>query len=784
MASPDPIAAERAHYLSLLGLTVDDPAVTLSQLRSMTGAGVDARNAAEAARIVTLEGYLSPTELLNTIRARKSIRDFLKPVQIDSDAATLAQVDDPTSFIASPGSVVWDNYAAIGYPAGNPVPVTPGTPYNPGARFQPTGGDNVQSLPFSFYANGKIGIHVTLWADTDIWVSIDGKPISADPFIIKVADTATSQPFVTIDTGNPDAPFVRYDITLGWGANLIQIINEPGALMTAGEAPTFRLGLTGDSYADSGIGPYYGGPAQTLRQLTGVNVIPLGQGSTGYTNDGSSSGDLTKEVFGGTNRLAAIAGAELDALIVVGSINDGGSTPAATKAAALAFYAAVSPLPVIVVGVEPLYDAADPTYAGWDALNDALIEAADEAPNVIGFVDWRGEDWLTGTGSQSNIQYDGNQDWAIGDVAGTDTIHPSHAGWKLLLIPRLIEAIAPMKIAAGGGGGVTVHGALTGLANDDHPQYQTQARSDARYSQLGHTHQASQISDSTAIGRQVLQSADATTIRGLIGAGTGNSNLTLGTTAGTAKPGDYAPTWNDVSGKPTSFNPVLHAATHSKSSSDPIAVTDLAVGTLADGQMLVRSGANLVGQPIPSGGGGGGGGSGLSGTGSPEGVVTATPGTEYIDTAATNGAVKWIKATGSGNTGWKVAYGDTGWRNMQAQFESICTANSLTFSVAPGYSSPKIKRVGDFLILDVGVNITGNLGDIDFRSALGQNLNGFRGGPSNRQIPASVTGSAGVIHWAPGIYIRFWSPGLQTLNVVWPITDTAPWPTSLPGVPA
>ena len=121
--------------------------------------------------------------------ARKSIRDFLKPVQIDSDAATLAQVDDPASFIASPGSVVWDNYAAIGYPAGNPVPVTPGTPHNPGARLQPTGGDNVQSLPFSFYANGKIGIHVTLWADTDIWVSIDGKPISADPFIIKVADT-------------------------------------------------------------------------------------------------------------------------------------------------------------------------------------------------------------------------------------------------------------------------------------------------------------------------------------------------------------------------------------------------------------------------------------------------------------------------------------------------------------------------------------------------------------------------------------------------------------------
>ena len=48
MASPDPIAAERAHYLSLLGRTADDPAVTLAELRSMTGAGVDVRSAAEA----------------------------------------------------------------------------------------------------------------------------------------------------------------------------------------------------------------------------------------------------------------------------------------------------------------------------------------------------------------------------------------------------------------------------------------------------------------------------------------------------------------------------------------------------------------------------------------------------------------------------------------------------------------------------------------------------------------------------------------------------------------
>lgn len=41
---------------------------------------------------------------------------------------------------------------------------------------------------------------------------------------------------------------------------------------------------------------------------------------------------------------------------------------------------------------------------------------------------------------------------------------------------------------SGGGGGVTDHGALTGLGDDDHTQYHNDARGDARYSLLGHTH--------------------------------------------------------------------------------------------------------------------------------------------------------------------------------------------------------------------------------------------------------------------------------------------------------
>ena len=51
----------------------------------------------------------------------------------------------------------------------------------------------------------------------------------------------------------------------------------------------------------------------------------------------------------------------------------------------------------------------------------------------------------------------------------------------------------------------------------------------------------------------------------------------------------------------------------------------------------------------------------MRGTGMPNGVVEAPIGTTYVDTAKTNGALKWIKVTDGGNEGWKVIHGDTGW---------------------------------------------------------------------------------------------------------------------------
>ena len=52
----------------------------------------------------------------------------------------------------------------------------------------------------------------------------------------------------------------------------------------------------------------------------------------------------------------------------------------------------------------------------------------------------------------------------------------------------------------------------------------------------------------------------------------------------------------------------------------------------------------------------------IHGRGMPNGTVTAPVGTTYVDEAVTNGALKWIKKSGTGNVGWEVLIGDTGWK--------------------------------------------------------------------------------------------------------------------------
>lgn len=67
----------------------------------------------------------------------------------------------------------------------------------------------------------------------------------------------------------------------------------------------------------------------------------------------------------------------------------------------------------------------------------------------------------------------------------------------------------------------------------------------------------------------------------------------------------------------------------------------------------------------------------LTGTGFPNGTVTAPVGAIYIDNASTNGASSWIKKTGTGNTGWRVNEGDTGWRDITSSLSNGWSASNV-----------------------------------------------------------------------------------------------------------
>ena len=86
--------------------------------------------------------------------------------------------------------------------------------------------------------------------------------------------------------------------------------------------------------------------------------------------------------------------------------------------------------------------------------------------------------------------------------------------------------------------------------------------------------------------------------------------------------------------------------------------------TLSGNTLILSDGGGNVTLPTSSGTGGQVNEYEIHGTGMPNGKVSAPVGTTYVDTNATNGALKWIKRSGAGNQGWEVLTGDTGWRTL------------------------------------------------------------------------------------------------------------------------
>ena len=106
--------------------------------------------------------------------------------------------------------------------------------------------------------------------------------------------------------------------------------------------------------------------------------------------------------------------------------------------------------------------------------------------------------------------------------------------------------------------------------------------------------------------------------------------------------------------------------------------------TLSHGGGTVNLPASSQNAPTPSTSS-----SELIGEGMPNGKVNGTIGQTYVDTKKTNGALKWIKRTPSGNTGWAVLDGDTGWKTLNSTSKL-------------GASYVKARRINDIVQLQFG----------------------------------------------------------------------------------
>jgi hypothetical protein len=163
----------------------------------------------------------------------------------------------------------------------------------------------------------------------------------------------------------------------------------------------------------------------------------------------------------------------------------------------------------------------------------------------------------------------------------------------------------------------------------------------------------------------------------------------------------------------------------------------------------------------------------IRGVGSPEGVIAAAVGTEYVDTANTLGALKWIKGSGVSTTGWKVVSGDTGWRNMVGSLINGWTAPAGTF---------RMKRQEDRVYLQIyNVIPTGATADDMLVIPTGF----VRDAPGNLQWIIRTSSGATLTTWLTmGTNLT----SVRTVGTIgagaiceisWPTAQA--WPTVLPG---
>ena len=144
--------------------------------------------------------------------------------------------------------------------------------------------------------------------------------------------------------------------------------------------------------------------------------------------------------------------------------------------------------------------------------------------------------------------------------------------------------------------------------------------------------------------------------------------------------------------------------------------------TLTGNMLSLSNGGGTVALPAGSGRTSS---SELTGNGIPEGKIDGTLGQTYVDMNRTNGAVKWIKRTSYGKSGWAVLYGDTGWKPL----------NILS---KLGASYVKVRRVNDTVYYQFGGLQWGWFGIVK------RGNQAFVGHPGNREKKCFLIPNGGI----------------------------------------
>jgi hypothetical protein len=168
----------------------------------------------------------------------------------------------------------------------------------------------------------------------------------------------------------------------------------------------------------------------------------------------------------------------------------------------------------------------------------------------------------------------------------------------------------------------------------------------------------------------------------------------------------------------------------------------------------------------------------ITGSGTPEGALSAPVGSEYTDQAATAGAVKWMKYSGSGNTGWRVVSGDTDWRDLTVAAYAV---NAWT------WTHLRLRRTNDLVeVYYAALNGSAATGDAILTIPLG-----FRTGSTGTRYFETLTNTAvadpnhGLELLSGGaLQVRFNAPGTRANTLQYggfSYTTRDPWPATLPG---